>query len=76
MHVICCYRVFGSAFLRRDAESEDARKMPDREEKAGKKQGYEKNLKKVLTYIRRFARLFNALTYSANIRHGEVSKWS
>ncbi len=43
MHVICCYRVFGSAFLRRDAESEDARKMPDREEKAGKKQGYEKN---------------------------------
>ena len=44
MHVICCYRVFGSAFLRRDAESEDARKMPDREEKAGKKQGYEKNL--------------------------------
>ena len=37
---------------------------------------YEKNLKKVLTYIRRFARLFNALTYSANIRHGEVSKWS
>lgn len=46
MHVICCYRVFGSAFLRRDAESEDARKMPDREEKAGKKQGYEKKFKK------------------------------
>ncbi len=43
MHVMCCYRAFGSAFLRRDAESEDARKMPDREEKAGKKQGYEKN---------------------------------
>ncbi len=47
MRVMCCYRAFGSAFLRRDAESEDARKMPDREEKAGKKQGYEKNLKKV-----------------------------